>query len=347
MRFDFISNDDFKTILRKDYEELLRCQEAKAWKSVVVLCGSVIEAILTEYFHTHTPSNLTQSKILKLKFFELIQLASDQKLLNPQTSAISTVLKDYRNLIHPSVVYRKGEVDQDTATISMSLLNLVIKDVEINYFQNGSVTAIDVFEKLKQEPMSINLFRTIVNRLNRVQKVKLLEVISIHEVENRDEIVAGAEYVEVLKTIIPDDEIRKFVQQLVNEVNYGTRDSFYQYFLQFYDKIHLLKDEEIELVILYQIDYLKEILIGKYFDDENFAKAFVIGQYCIQIGKREMLLDFLNYMCINFIAYTNDYSAQSGYYTLLEYVFKSVDTVESTIGKSSCQEFFDTYTLLY
>lgn len=49
MNFDFISDDNFRNILQRDFEELNKCIEIKASKSVLILSGSIIEAILTDY----------------------------------------------------------------------------------------------------------------------------------------------------------------------------------------------------------------------------------------------------------------------------------------------------------
>src|SRR5438093_874801 len=47
--FDFIAGDDFRQSLEGDYRDLTGCVEAKAWKAVHVLAGSIIEAVLLDH----------------------------------------------------------------------------------------------------------------------------------------------------------------------------------------------------------------------------------------------------------------------------------------------------------
>ena len=48
-RFDFISDSEFRSILAADYEQMHLCADAKAWKAVHVLAGSIIEAVIIDY----------------------------------------------------------------------------------------------------------------------------------------------------------------------------------------------------------------------------------------------------------------------------------------------------------
>ncbi len=48
-KFNFISDEKFRNILLSDYTEIEVSYANKAWKAVVVLAGSVIEALLVDY----------------------------------------------------------------------------------------------------------------------------------------------------------------------------------------------------------------------------------------------------------------------------------------------------------
>ena len=48
--FDFITNDEFRSNLESDYEELEQCLKSGSWKAVLVLAGSVVEAMLVDAF---------------------------------------------------------------------------------------------------------------------------------------------------------------------------------------------------------------------------------------------------------------------------------------------------------
>jgi len=47
--FDFISDNRLRIILERDYTELNRCFESGCYKSVLILSGSLIEAIIMEF----------------------------------------------------------------------------------------------------------------------------------------------------------------------------------------------------------------------------------------------------------------------------------------------------------
>ena len=47
--FDFVADDDFRAGLVSDYAEMQKALEAESWKSVHVLAGSIVEAILVDY----------------------------------------------------------------------------------------------------------------------------------------------------------------------------------------------------------------------------------------------------------------------------------------------------------
>jgi len=50
-RFDFIGDERFRESLRSDFNEMTRCVEAEAWKSVHALAGSIVEALLEPREH--------------------------------------------------------------------------------------------------------------------------------------------------------------------------------------------------------------------------------------------------------------------------------------------------------
>jgi hypothetical protein len=81
MTFDFVSDPKFKELLRRDYQELKNCMDVKAAKSVLVLSGSIIEALLIEFFLQFQPKGYTPKSIHGLTFEQLLDLAESEKLL--------------------------------------------------------------------------------------------------------------------------------------------------------------------------------------------------------------------------------------------------------------------------
>lgn len=111
--FTFIQNSDLKNIIERDYRELsLILFPSGAWKSTVVMAGSILEAILHDCL---TSDAAIKSKALAAKnapkkdltkgewsLHDLIQVAVELKLLpSDRADAIDTILRDYRNFVHP------------------------------------------------------------------------------------------------------------------------------------------------------------------------------------------------------------------------------------------------------
>jgi hypothetical protein len=121
--FKFVQNSDLRDLLERDYKELsLILLPGGAWKSAVVLAGSILEAILHDLL-THdaarTAAAMAAPRAPKKKsgavkditmdtakdewqLVNLIEVAVDLRLL-PQDRAdtIDQVLRDYRNFVHP------------------------------------------------------------------------------------------------------------------------------------------------------------------------------------------------------------------------------------------------------
>ncbi len=113
--FAFIKDEGLRRIIERDYKELsLILFPGGAWKSTVIMAGSVFEAIL--YDLLTDPARLAKAKASakaprdkksdledgKWKLESLIDVADDLDLLpKGQANAIHQVLRNYRNFVHP------------------------------------------------------------------------------------------------------------------------------------------------------------------------------------------------------------------------------------------------------
>jgi hypothetical protein len=116
--FSFIADAQLRAIIERDYRELtLYLFPAGAWKSTVVMAGSILEALLHDAL-SRDPATLAaaqanlhapQKPIEKWTLHQLIEVAAALDLI-PQTrlKAIDQSLRDYRNYVHPSVEIRTG-----------------------------------------------------------------------------------------------------------------------------------------------------------------------------------------------------------------------------------------------
>ena len=115
--FNFIYDASLKNIIQRDYKELhsLLIPDG-AWKSAVILSGSILESMLYDILtqpHNIQLSNSSdkapkyKGKVVditsgKWKLITLIDVAVDINILPIQRAAsIDQVLRDYRNFVHP------------------------------------------------------------------------------------------------------------------------------------------------------------------------------------------------------------------------------------------------------
>lgn len=130
MQFEFVNDETFQIILERDYEEVQKCLETKSSKSILVLSGSIVEALLSDYFIENLPFGQTQTTILSATLFELLDFAEAVGIITKSEKNLATVIKEYRNLIHPGREVRKNEqFDFETAQLAFQILNLLIRKI--------------------------------------------------------------------------------------------------------------------------------------------------------------------------------------------------------------------------
>jgi hypothetical protein len=133
--FSFIQNAPLQKIIERDYQEIQRTYIAKCWKSVIILSGGAIEAILIDLLQqndanamssTSAPEN---SDITKWDLCDLIKVSVELKLLSPSIDKLSHSVREYRNLIHPGNEIRNKLVfGEEEAKIAIEILNILHRE---------------------------------------------------------------------------------------------------------------------------------------------------------------------------------------------------------------------------
>jgi hypothetical protein len=172
LQFDFITDEQFRATLEADYNEMVTCSEAGAWKAVHVLAGSIIESVLVEYL---AASGATSGDPLKMTFAELIDAGRKAGVLTPKSAELSRALKTYRNLIHPGRAKRLGEVaDEDGATVAQALVSMIVRDVAATQAANYGLTADQVANKFESDPSALGIARHLLRDAPEKELVRLL-----------------------------------------------------------------------------------------------------------------------------------------------------------------------------
>jgi hypothetical protein len=142
--FSFVKDVDLRNIIERDYRELkLRVFPQQAWKSTVILAGSILEAILYDRLSVDPAIKTRAMSSTKAphgkdisagdwKLFNLIEVATDIGVLPAdRADTIDQVLRDYRNFVHPKKELRsKHSCGEAEATMAVGALEGVCNHLE-------------------------------------------------------------------------------------------------------------------------------------------------------------------------------------------------------------------------
>ncbi|HEY1247919.1 MAG TPA: hypothetical protein VGE97_02920, partial [Nitrososphaera sp.] len=134
--FVFITNHDLRKILERDYEEIQKAFVTRCLKSVIILCGGAIEAILLDLLQQKQSAALAATKAPKGKtditrwdLVDLINVSVEIGLVSNGVEKLSHSVRDYRNLIHAgNEIRNKLTFNTEEARIAIEVLNMVHRD---------------------------------------------------------------------------------------------------------------------------------------------------------------------------------------------------------------------------
>lgn len=263
--FEFVSNETYRKILNRDFAELEKCMQIKASKSAVVMSGSIIESILIEYFIANPPTGKTKTKaqVLKLKLSQLIDFAEQVGLISKKIKNLSSVVRDYRNYIHPAKEVRMREfIDEETAKIAFSLLKMIVKEVQQQYTKLYGITAEQLFNKIWTDSSAYSIFEKLIGKTNKVELEKLAELIIAHYIENslKEERIRTftVRYLKIIKPKLDNIHFRKQLMKLKEEVEHGQQEKALKFFDLYGERLDILDQESTNLIV----DYIYSV-IGK------------------------------------------------------------------------------------
>jgi hypothetical protein len=146
--FPYIADPALREIIERDYYEVrAKLFPTGAWKSTVVLAGSVLEAILFDRLadvkwktqavaspKAQHPKTGKPIPIDDWRLQDLIDIAVDIKLLpKDPANTIHQVLRDYRNFVHPKKEIRSAHACTEAeAMLAVGALDSVCNYIEKN-----------------------------------------------------------------------------------------------------------------------------------------------------------------------------------------------------------------------
>lgn len=173
--FDFITNEEFRASLESDYRELSACMKATAWKAVHVLAGSIIEAVLIDYLLATDYQKRKSSDPLKMDLAQIISACEQDGILSQKAAELSSVIKSYRNLIHPGRMVRLREtVDENGAKIAQTLVEIIVEEISARRREKYGYTAEQIVSKLERDPSAIAIIGHLLKTTGQFEIERLL-----------------------------------------------------------------------------------------------------------------------------------------------------------------------------
>jgi hypothetical protein len=135
--FPFVRDAGLRNIAERDFVELQNAAASRCWKSVILLSGGIIEAVLTDLLERNETRAKATKKAPKEEldirswgFVYLIRVAEELDLINPGVEKLSHSVRQYRDLVHPSVELRdRLTVAAEEAKIAMEVLLMLHRDL--------------------------------------------------------------------------------------------------------------------------------------------------------------------------------------------------------------------------
>jgi hypothetical protein len=134
--FPFIVDSDLRAVLERDYDEIQRAFVSRCYKSVIILSGGAIEAILLDLLLKNpgsahqSPEAPKQPDLTRWDLKDLINVAVDCNLVSAGVQKLSDPVREFRNLIHPgNEIRNKLKFDAEEARIALEVLNIVHREL--------------------------------------------------------------------------------------------------------------------------------------------------------------------------------------------------------------------------
>lgn len=134
--FTFVKDESLRAVLQSDYREMENDVVVRSWKSVIILCGALIEGMLTDALGDdpdrarETEGASKKADLLEWDLNNLILVAVNLGVVTAGVEKLSHSLREYRNLIHPgNQVRRKLTFDENEASIARSIFSMVYRDL--------------------------------------------------------------------------------------------------------------------------------------------------------------------------------------------------------------------------
>jgi len=174
--FDYITAKEFRESLERDYAEMRNCANNSAWKSVQVVAGSIVEALLIDYLAATPNPSRAQKDALKLDLAEAITICRTEKAISDRTADLCSVVRSYRNLIHPGRLVRLNEQapDKASASIALALVDMITEDLSKVLRAKVGLTGEQILSKIQRDENVMTILKHLLSEVSERQQEQLL-----------------------------------------------------------------------------------------------------------------------------------------------------------------------------
>lgn len=194
-KFDFINEPPFRDSLERDYSEMQNCLKNEAWKGAQVLAGSIVEALIVDHIIATKVSIPNSKDPLRLELSEAVAISRNNKSITDRTADLCSVVRSYRNLIHPGRQIRLDEPQptQQSAQIASTLVELIIEDLANARRVIFGLTAEQIVAKLENDHNSITLLPHILKEIHKDEVERILSGVLTSRYFYLDDMIANTD----------------------------------------------------------------------------------------------------------------------------------------------------------
>ena len=348
MNFEFISDGKLKEILIRDYDELKVCISVDAVKSTLILSGSIIEAVLVDSLLSMSNENVDEISILRMTLDGLIKETNEKKLISDRSKELSTVVRSYRNLIHPGREKRtKDSFDLESSKVAFSLTKMIVTELREKFLKT-SVNASDLFGNIRNGNVSIDRFEILIKRMHKVERIKLFGNIVDLELEENifyEPFQDGQEFVRILKPYVARELLGKYLNLLLEEIQKGNRDSSLKLYSLLKEEVAGISNDR-EFIIQAILESLLEIMSDQHQIIEKYSRYNVFSSFDVYQGVFEKQMEELITRLIF------DYDSQYYYFQAFDQIKNSMiendfNTLLSKVKREVPSRLYDSFITEY
>jgi len=143
-----VNSNELAQMLERDLYDAVIALTTKSYKSALILCGSIAEAILLDKLLSQRESAIQALERILLKagkklqsddkqierwnLSRLLDVALEEKMISENLYHWGHGLREFRNLVHPGVEHRKSiEISRENADMAWNVIRRLLKELSV------------------------------------------------------------------------------------------------------------------------------------------------------------------------------------------------------------------------